>query len=116
MDIIGSLKVSVKRIAFAAGHARWKRSHDYLATLCRLYLEGYHNACSDPIRNGEYWLIRNLAATAKSDRFIVFDVGANIGDFAFSVTQIAKHSVVHCFEPMAELATTLKNASITITE
>jgi FkbM family methyltransferase len=48
--------------------------------------------------NGEAWFLRHLAG-ALPDRPIVFDVGANAGDYAAVVIDAMNDPLIHCFEP-----------------
>jgi hypothetical protein len=61
---------------------------------------GYMN--TDPVRNGEYrflaeWANRHRMKTGR--RPVVFDIGANEGDFTAQVLALFNDVEVHCFEP-----------------
>lgn len=69
---------------------------DSIYKVCNKYVMTYRNENNDEIRsNGEYW----LASTVLSKSKVVFDVGANKGDFARICLQINPSINVHCFEP-----------------
>lgn len=50
----------------------------------------------DPRRNGEYRFLRSYVA----DGMVIFDVGANVGDFSAYALSLASNFEVHCFEPV----------------
>ncbi|OQY71301.1 MAG: hypothetical protein B6D44_13245 [Ignavibacteriales bacterium UTCHB2] len=50
---------------------------------------------SDPERNGEYRFIRKIIA----EGMIVFDVGANIGEYSEYISNLSDNLDFHCFEP-----------------
>jgi len=58
----------------------------------------------DPERNGEYRFARSYVR----DRMIVFDVGANIGDYARYLFGLARQLDIHCFEPISSTFATLE--------
>lgn len=49
-------------------------------------------------RNGEFRLLADYLPRAK----VVFDVGANVGDWAVEALRINPHIDLHCFEPAAD--------------
>jgi len=57
-------------------------------------LSGYDR--SDPFRNGEYKFLR----TYLKSNMIVFDVGANIGEYAQYILSINPNVRIFCFEPV----------------
>ncbi len=62
----------------------------------------------DPERNGEYRFARSIIR----DGMVVFDVGANVGDYSKYLLGLARQLKIHCFEPVvstfASLQQTLK--------
>src|SRR5262245_21587224 len=63
-----------------------------------------NNNDSHPARNGEAWLLRQLVKTHNGvTPLVVFDVGANVGDYTRSVLREASQAhrtvSVHAFEP-----------------
>jgi FkbM family methyltransferase len=69
---------------------------------------GMNHGNSDPESNGEYFLLNNLSNKLKSQEIVIFDVGANIGDYAKKISSVFKHSKIYCFEPSAKTFETLK--------
>jgi len=59
---------------------------------------------SDPERNGEYRFLRSYL----SARMVVFDVGANVGDYAQYILSLGRDVELHCFEPVAGTFATLR--------
>lgn len=69
-----------------------------LEHFCRRYLDRFNgDNDSDPSLNGEEFLLR--AELPKIKGGVVFDVGANIGDWARYVLQVESSIQLHCFEP-----------------
>lgn len=58
------------------------------------WLRGYE--FGDPNRNGEYRFLRSYI----KDGMVIFDVGANIGNFTDHVLSLGRDLEVHCFEPV----------------
>lgn len=82
------------------------------ATLARRasrYLDSYNGYSYDFEKNGEKELILKLS---KLDPRTVFDVGANVGDWAMMALKNFPNAIVHCFELSKNTHTTL---SINIT-
>lgn len=51
-------------------------------------------------KSGERWVLKYIKARIKSDKVILFDVGANIGKYAAELEKIFGNSaVIYCFEP-----------------
>jgi FkbM family methyltransferase len=67
------------------------------------FLKGYD--FSDPRANGEYRFLHGRLAPGMT----VFDVGANVGEFALEAFHREPHLQVHCFEPVAETYRTLES-------
>jgi hypothetical protein len=67
-----------------------------LYRVSRRYVNKWHgeNNC-DPATNGEYHLLRQRLPTAK----VVFDVGANIGEWSREALRVNPTLQLHCFEP-----------------
>jgi len=87
-----------------------KSINDYLCEKCKsglLYLydklNNYNNY--NPKNNGEEWVLNRLFCIllAGQKSFVVFDIGANVGDYSESVYKILKISgkkgQIHLFEP-----------------
>ena len=60
---------------------------------------------SDPYRNGEYKFIRSFIR----NKMMVFDVGANKGDYAAYIFGRNRSVTIHCFEPSAKTFSELLN-------
>jgi FkbM family methyltransferase len=102
MRSLGKLILDVS----AQGYARWAGSR-WGAALNRGLLKaglrglGYH----DWSGRGERWLIERQLSLL--DPVVVFDVGANVGDYAQAVLKATK-AQVHCFEPQPAVAEVLR--------
>jgi FkbM family methyltransferase len=66
------------------------------------YLNGY--GMDDPNRNGEYRFLRKYI----KNNMIVFDVGANIGEYTEYLLDNCKQLEIHTFEPVKETFEELK--------
>ncbi len=78
----------------------------FRARQSELSLRAFNNENRDMIQNGELWL---MGATQgyfrdKYDESVVFDVGANVGDWALRYHSISGASRIHCFELMKKTA------------
>jgi FkbM family methyltransferase len=70
--------------------------NSYIAALCQRYLDRYHGDNNDDIHtNGELSFLKRVIPTSQ----VVFDVGANRGDWTELVLTINAAATVHCFEP-----------------
>lgn len=49
----------------------------------------------NPATNGEHRLLRKVLPGCR----VVFDIGANVGDWTAAALRLAPHLAVHCFEP-----------------
>jgi FkbM family methyltransferase len=90
-------KRAVKNILFGplVPQAAWARLH-------RLALQGMNiGSGSDLADSGEMWVLDRLARHLRSiSAPVVFDVGANVGDYAAAVRERLGSAVrLHCFEP-----------------
>jgi FkbM family methyltransferase len=75
-----------------------------LAAFCQRFLNVYKNWNYNLEVNGELWLLRRLAAFEPS---VVFDVGANVGDWLLAAAQELPSASFHAFEIMEETYATL---------
>jgi FkbM family methyltransferase len=66
-----------------------------LSLFCDRFLKAYKNLNYDMRSNGEEWLLRKLAAFRPG---VVFDVGANTGDWSVLARATMPDSQVHAFE------------------
>ena len=60
------------------------------------YLRGY--SFSDPVKNGEYKFLREYIKSG----MLVFDIGANIGEYSRYILGVDSSVKIHCFEPVKE--------------
>jgi FkbM family methyltransferase len=70
----------------------------FIYKICRYYtnlLDGENN--SNMLTNGELAFLEKMA----SDFRVVFDVGANLGNWTEEILKLNKNITVHCFEPSA---------------
>lgn len=66
--------------------------------LCQQYVDKYNNDNnSDPLVNGEFYFLNKVLTGCR----IVFDVGANRGDWSAQIVSIQPSVEVHAFEPSA---------------
>lgn len=71
-------------------------SSAFLYKICKRYVNQYDaENNSDPYTNGEYWFLESVIPKCA----VVFDVGANIGDWAARAVSINPNVKVHSFEP-----------------
>lgn len=72
------------------------RNHPALYHLCQAYVNSYNGENNDDIHsNGELRFMREMLVNCH----IVFDVGANVGEYAVLVLGINPGLQLHCFEP-----------------
>jgi FkbM family methyltransferase len=74
------------------------------ARVARVYLEVYENHDYEPESNGEAWLLQRFAGTQPS---VVFDVGANVGDWTAEALS-ATAAQIHAFELVPHTAARLE--------
>jgi FkbM family methyltransferase len=81
------------RLFMNRNHPRYSK---ILFKFCAKYVDFcYGDYDFDRRTNGEYQLLKKIIPTAK----VVFDVGANIGDYASEIRKNNPVAIVHCFEP-----------------
>jgi FkbM family methyltransferase len=71
----------------------------------RAYLRGYDNINYDMLSNGE---ARVLACVGATNPTCLFDVGANVGDWARQAVSVASGAKIHCFEIVPDTAAVLR--------
>lgn len=91
---------------FIARHRR-NRAIAWLARRSQRFLDRYHNLDYDPLRNGERFVIEQLAASGVLFEHPVFDVGANIGGWTGMVKSVAPAAQIHAFEIVPSTFATL---------
>lgn len=72
-----------------------------LMVFCDSYLKVYHNSNYDSATNGEHRLLKQLAAVKPK---VVFDVGANEGQWSLAADKFLQHATIHAFEIVTETA------------
>lgn len=70
------------------------------AGFCRLFLRAYENYDYDIGRNGEAWLLERLRPLRPK---VVFDVGANVGDWSVHAAVAMPEATIHAFKPFRHL-------------
>lgn len=70
------------------------RTMDRMATVFHAL---YENSHYDPATNGEAWLLSRFATMSPK---VIFDVGANRGDYARLALEACPHACIYAFEPI----------------
>ena len=70
-------------------------SGQLLARFCQIFLQAYKNWNYNIEVNGERWLLKQLACFKPA---VVFDVGANVGDWLLSARSEFPTAQIHAFE------------------
>lgn len=90
---------------------RWLRKIPFLNKmlfkLCILYIDEYRFFSYDPTLNGEYNILRHLKSILPS-KCIIFDVGANVGNWSLVTLNQFTHANIYAFELSEETFSTLK--------
>ena len=69
----------------------------WLFTLAKKYIKIYENRNNDHLTNGE---LRVITILSKHSPKLVFDVGANVGDWSVLAENSFPNASIHSFEPM----------------
>lgn len=91
----GGLEVLVRRL----GDRRDQPDVKLFASFCRLFLRAYENYDYNIDRNGEAWLLERLRPLRPK---VVFDVGANVGDWSMRAAVALPEATIHAFEPVPD--------------
>ena len=76
---------------------------------CRFWVNKLNSDDNDNINtNGELYWLRNQIKSAE----IIFDIGANVGDWTKLCLTLNNNSIIHCFEPSLYTFEQLKNNKI----
>jgi FkbM family methyltransferase len=89
-----------------SGWRAWPITKRFANEACR-FLNLYHNEQNeDPATNGELWLMRQFLPQAQ----VVFDIGANVGDWSLLATQhlTAPGAKIYAWEPLPATAEKLR--------
>jgi FkbM family methyltransferase len=77
--------------------------------LCQRYIDRYNNENNGDItNNGELRFISQVLPYSK----VVFDVGANVGDWAIQAIKVNSNIELHCFEPGKDAFLHLKSKGL----
>src|SRR5262245_46243053 len=85
---------------------------DLLFHLSEVYEYEYNNVCYDFAVNGELWLLDKLKHLSVE---IVFDVGANHGEWSAAANARFPNAVIHAFEIVPNTYSYLEDAAHRIT-
>jgi FkbM family methyltransferase len=86
---------SLRELCLRLARHRRSRLLRALVAGCRGFVQCCENYNYNPKTNGEYHLVRRLAPHSIG---CVFDVGANVGDWAMAVHETCPAATVHAFE------------------
>lgn len=76
-----------------------------LANFSDRFTKLYENSNYNPLSNGEYNVLQKLS---KANFKRIFDVGANVGDWALMAHGVFPQAEIHCFEIVPQTCQTLK--------
>lgn len=83
----------VRKLSYGVPRTRW------LYRLCKMYVDNYHgDNNADMSINGELKFLRNALQPAPPAP-VIFDVGANRGQWSKEVLALKPQAAIHCFEP-----------------
>ncbi len=85
----------VLRLVETLGSQRDRPDVKAFAEFCRLFLRSYENCNYDMHRNGEAWLLQRIAPFRPR---VLFDVGANQGDWSILASGLVPNAHIHAFE------------------
>jgi FkbM family methyltransferase len=76
---------------------------DFFNKLHAFSLDGMNYINNNPENNGEYFILKLLSENLNNqEEIIVFDCGANIGDYTIEICKYFSNTRIHCFEPSIE--------------
>jgi FkbM family methyltransferase len=100
------------RIRRFARENRKSRIVRRIAAQCEKFLHGYYNeSFYELAANGEARVIDVVAAAAGAGPLLVFDVGANRGEWARTVSARKPDAVIYCFEIVPATVVLLRDAT-----
>ena len=86
----------------------WERQYNYA-----LYKMNYGNG-SDLTQSGELYVLKFIRNYYKSQKIVLFDVGANIGSYCSALQEIfSENREIYCFEPSIKTFEILKETTKT---
>lgn len=81
-----------------------------IAKICVVFVNAYYTSGFYKMKyNGEELVIRKISKTCNDDKVVVFDVGANIGEYAALANKYFSDAAIHCFELFPDNYELLKN-------
>lgn len=86
-----------KRLQRAIARSHSNRAAQLLARAASMYLNSFHNRSASADWNGESRVIQVVTEFSPA---VVFDVGANVGDWTRRFLAASPNSAVHAFEPV----------------
>jgi FkbM family methyltransferase len=89
------VKDSLREFCLRLGRHHKSKLIRLLSAGCRGFVQCCENYNYNPKTNGEHYLLRTLASQSIE---CVFDVGANVGDWAIAVHERCPTATVHAFE------------------
>lgn len=103
----GGLELLVRTL----GDRRDQPDVKLFASFCRLFLRAYENYDYDIDRNGEAWLLERLRPLRPT---VVFDVGANVGDWSVHAAVAFPEATIHAFEPVPDTHSALARSATSL--
>ena len=98
------MKTKIRFRRWLFGKKRRNQIVKFIAEQCKKNLSHYNNEDRNHVRNGEFWLqktlVRHFDGLNKTP--IIFDIGANVGDWSFHLLELNTKIMLHCFEPSKE--------------
>ncbi len=95
MPIKASIATAIRKLVCNKKHPRYSR---FLYTLSSWYVDHFKGEMNaDVLTNGELRLLQSIIKNLRPS--VVFDVGANNGDYAHNLLDVQSDLSVHCFEP-----------------
>lgn len=75
---------------------------------CKVYNLIYKHEEYNIYKNGELQLLENVESFSESAKQVIFDVGANVGEYSVIAKKINKEAQIHCFEIHTDTVKTLQ--------
>jgi FkbM family methyltransferase len=100
---------NIMQAAYQLAMARNGRGAQLLAQFCNQFLNAYKNWNYDLNSNGERWVLNRMAAFQPS---VIFDVGANVGDWTMAALAEVPNARIHAFEIIESTRQTLSQRMI----
>ncbi|PAW76710.1 MAG: hypothetical protein B9S32_14340 [Verrucomicrobia bacterium Tous-C9LFEB] len=98
-NTLGDVQPIAKEEILKAANALFCERNDWgskaLMIFCDTYAKRYHNMNYDPASNGEYWILQQIATASPQ---VIFDVGANEGNWSLVASKLFRTATIHAFE------------------